>query len=314
MIVIVDFDGTLALGLTEVIKERTPNLPLIQRLQKMKIETNPIIKVVTARGARGGLSNEEKIERYKEDIEGWLKKYNVPFDALSFNKEYGSLYIDDLSIRQHEDFNSIETEFVKNKLIFTKDMVIKHTPSSENEAVWYGYAKKRFLTPEIYSYNPDMIVMEKISNHRKPTANEIIEILECFEVLEIPNYPFETYRKRVSSQNIGSDKAKKIISNLPEHKGTFFHGDLSTTNVLVGQYEGIFLIDPNYKGVFGSYLTDAGKAYFSFIAYERDYHEAKKISDKYGSDVIKFAVAEGMRVCRNRKEYISIVNNIADLL
>ena len=40
MIVIVDFDGTLALGLTEVIKERTPNLPLIQRLQKMKIESD----------------------------------------------------------------------------------------------------------------------------------------------------------------------------------------------------------------------------------------------------------------------------------
>ena len=314
MIVIVDFDGTLALGLTQVIKDRTPNLPLIQRLQKMKVETGPIIKVVTARGARGGLSNEEKIERYKEDIEGWLKKYNVPFDLLSFNKEYGSLYIDDLSIRQHEDFNSIETEFVKNKIIFTEDMVIKWTPTAETETAWYVYAKKHFLTPEIHSHNPDMIVMERIKTHRKPTANEIIAILECFEYLKIPNYPFETYRKRVSAQNTGSDKVKKIISNLPEHKGTFFHGDLSTTNVLVERDEKIFLIDPSYKGVFGSYLTDAAKAYFSFIAYERDYNEAKKISDKYGSDVIRFAVAEGMRVCRDRKEYISIVNNIADLL
>jgi len=62
------------------------------------------------------------------------------------------------------------------------------------------------------------------------------------------------------------------------------------------------------------YLTDAGKSYFSLIAYEHKYSEANKIKEAFGSDVLKFAVAEGLRVCKYKPKYISIVNNIADLI
>jgi hypothetical protein len=61
-------------------------------------------------------------------------------------------------------------------------------------------------------------------------------------------------------------------------------------------------------------LTDAGKAVFSLIAYEASFDEAKKIVNEFGPDVWHFAVAEGLRVCKYQPKYISIVNNIADLI
>jgi len=315
VIVIVDFDGTLALGLTQVIKDRTPNTPLIKRLWTLKRTLDAEIKIVTARGARGGLTTEQKIARYSEDIEDWLLKYDVPYDSLSYNKEYGSLYIDDLAIGQYEPFTALKTDFVQNKLIFTDNMVIKWTPTAETETQWYKHAYGIVRTPGIHSYNPDMIVMERIHNFDKPSAEQIIELTEKFRQENIPNHSFETYRKGVNANELGSPKTREILKDLPEYEPTFFHGDLSSLNVLVPRETNEpVCIDPSYKGIFGNYLTDAAKAYFSFIAYEKDYPEAKKIENVYGKDLIRFAVAEGVRVCRDRPEYISIVNNIAALL
>ena len=116
-------------------------------------------------------------------------------------------------------------------------------------------------------------------------------------------------------QNIKPIKhaTQKVLDlEYPKHDSTFFHGDLSTTNVLVA--DKIFCIDPNYRNVFGSYLTDAGKAYFSLVAFNKDFKEAEKIVDAYGCNVRRFAVAEGLRVCKYQEKYISIVNNIADTI
>ena len=76
----------------------------------------------------------------------------------------------------------------------------------------------------------------------------------------------------------------------------------------------LYLIDPNYKRIFGSYLTDAGKLFFSLLAYEKNYSLAQEIVQVFGPDVLRFAVAEGLRVCKYKEKYISIVNNMADLI
>ena len=314
MIVIVDFDGTLALGTMSRIKERKPNTALIQRLHDMKRTINPTIKVVTARGSRSNLSEAEKIARYMEDMVEWLQRNDVPYDSISFNKEYGCVYIDDLTIGQHEDFSCIQSPFTKNKIILTANSVIKYTPNADNEQRWYELAAGIVPTPFIHSCNQDMIVMSRIQSHRKPTATEIIDLIESYKDEQIANEPFETYLRHVSKSNYGTQTTRKIIASLEPHPGTFFHGDLSTTNVLICTETGIpYCIDSNYKGVFGSYITDAAKAFFSFVAYERQYEQAKLISDKYGNEVIRFAVAEGLRVCKYDQRYVSIVNNIADL-
>jgi hypothetical protein len=312
MIVVVDFDGTLAIGHTRIM-DRMPNLALIKRLQDLKSTINPTIKVVTARGSRFGLPESQKIEKYHKDIKTWLNLHNVPHDCISFNKEYGAIYIDDMTVSQDADFSSLLSPFTKNKLIFTDSTVIKKTVNAELEYSWYQAADGIVQTPKILFCNDEMIILDRVKDHRKPTAHEIIDLIESYKNKSIKNYSFDSYKRNLPRIQYATAKVQTIIDGLDEHEPSFFHGDLSTTNILVKDGE-IYSIDPNYKGIFGSYLTDAGKAFFSLLAYEQSYSQAKIISDKYGQDVIKYAIAEGLRVCKYNSKYISVVNNMTDLI
>lgn len=313
MIVIVDFDETLALGNLSKITKRVPNKKLIKRLQEIKSSVNPIIKVVTARGSRYNLTEEEKKKIYYKDIHDWLVQHDVPFDFISFNKEYGSLYIDDMTITPYEAFEGMTSSFTKNKIIFTKNTVIKHTKSAKAEFEWYKHAKDVVVTPNVLFCNDELLITERINNCVKPKATHVISLIHTYKDKTIPNFDFSTYQRNIDYITGSSRKTLETIASLKKHEGTFFHGDLSTTNILIDKYD-TYCIDSNYKQVFGSYLTDAAKAYFSFIAYEKNYSEAEKIAAEFGKEVINFAVAEGLRVCKYQPKYISIVNNIADLI
>lgn len=312
MIIVCDFDGTLALGNPSHITIAEPNIPLIERLRGAK-ETGAYIKITTARGAKRGLTDEEKKERYLPLIEEFCSMWNIPYDEISFNKEYGDLYIDDMTISQFEDFSLTISPFTKNKVLFTEKSVIKSSKSSLFERRWYDIASNNFLTPNVLFCNDDTIITERIYNHQKPTAEQIIELVSSFKVLKIKNYPFQTYINNIKIPHEATEKVKSVMGGLEEHEATFFHGDLSTTNVLSTE-GGMFLIDPNYKGVFGSWKTDAGKAVFSFVAYESDWKSAASICKELGDDIWQFAVSEGLRVVKNKPELISIINNIADAI
>lgn len=310
MIIICDFDGTLALGNYSHITVAEPNVKLIERLRKAK-ETGVYIKITTARGAKRGLTDSQKKERYLPLIEEFCSIWDVPYDEISFNKEYGDLYIDDMTISQFEDFPTMISPFTKNKVLFTDKSVIKESKSSLFERRWYDIACNNFLTPSVLFCNDDIIITERIYDHKKPTAKQIVELVDSFKGLKIKNYPFETYINNIKIPDEATEKVKSVVGGLKEHKSSFFHGDLSTTNVLSTE-KGLFLIDPNYKGVFGSWKTDAGKAAFSFVAYEQDWESASKICKELGNDIWQFAVAEGLRVVKNKPEFISIINNIAN--
>ena len=194
------------------------------------------------------------------------------------------------------------TSFTGNKITFNDKTVIKHCNTGIMEHWWYK-AAEQFNRPEVKYFDTEMIITERIYPTAKPEAKDFIRIIEQMRQLPGNDVPFKTYLDNLPPYN------RKI--HLKEHAGTFFHGDLSTHNVLKNSR--VWLIDPNHKDVFGSWLTDAGKAFFSLVAYEQNYPEAKKIADHFGPEVINFAVAEGLRVCKYKPEYISIVNNIADL-
>lgn len=204
----------------------------------------------------------------------------------------------------YEALNIKPGSFTGDKIEMNKNTVIKYCKTGLAEAAWYSGAAC-FNIPSVKYADDEMIITERIYPTTKPTAEDFIRIID---ILKATNYadngkPFQTYLDNLPL-HLG-------LPVLKEHPGTFFHGDLSTTNVLKNSRT--WLIDPNYKDVFGSWLTDAGKAVFSFIAYEQDYPEAKKIADYCGKDAWPFAVAEGLRVCKYKPEYISIVNNIAEL-
>lgn len=313
LIISVDFDGTLALGNKSHISVAEPNYVLIDRLNKLKSIVDVYIKIVTARGAKNKLSDKEKENRYLLLIENFCKKYNVPYDEISFNKEYAHLYIDDMSIDPYDIFDGYNSDFTNNKIIFTENSVIKHCTTSLLEKEWYEIAKYIVKTPQILFCNDELIVTEKIKNHTTPEPQDIVSILKLFQSNTIKNYHFQTYVDNIVIPKFASEKTINILKDLPKHDPTFFHGDLSISNVLKTDSD-LYLIDPNYKYIFGSYLTDAGKAFFSYIAYLQDFDSAKQILDNFSSVILYFAVSEGSRVCKYKPEYISIVNNIADLI
>jgi hypothetical protein len=318
MIVVVDFDNTLALGNYSHISLLAPNRPLIQRLQELRAnQPMTVIKIVTARGGKAGLSDDEKEARYGKLIRDWLKKYAVPFDTLSFKKEYANLYIDDQTIGPHDHFSGDVSTFTGNRVIFTDKTVIKFAPSALFEFEWHKEARLLgFDVPAVLFANDECIITERITGWAKPSARHFIDVLFDFQFTpKQDTNEYKTYLDNIPKIEQSTVKTLDCVAKLASmaHDATFFHGDLSMTNVLcVGETP--YLIDPNCKHIFGSYLTDAGKAVFSLIGYEAQYQEAKKIVDHFGPEVWYFAVAEGLRVCKYQPKYISIVNNIADLI
>ena len=86
MVIVIDFDGTLALGDTNDITKMHPNLKLVNLLNQMYEDGN-YIKIVTARGCKSCSNIQERENKYNIIITKWLTTYNVKYHELSFNKE-----------------------------------------------------------------------------------------------------------------------------------------------------------------------------------------------------------------------------------
>lgn len=315
MIIIVDFDGTLALGNKSHITLSEPNYILIDKLKKIKQELGAHIKIVTARGAKNNLSLEEKKHRYQYLIEEFCKTYHIPYDEISFNKEYGDLYIDDMTIGQFDNFYPLKSKFTNNNIIFTETRVIKRSKTSLFEKTWYELAAHDFNVPKILFCNDDTIITQKIEQTHAVSIDQCIKLLHRFKNKNIHNFYYQTYIDNIPNIQYASSRIPRIIEYIKSNilEPTFFHGDFTRQN-LINNNDNVFLIDPNYKYIFGNYITDAAKLYFSIVAYEKNITEAGVLVNEFGNDIIYYAVAEGLRVCRYIPNYISIVNNIAEMV
>ena len=315
MIISVDFDGTLCLGNKSHITVGEPNYVLIKRLQDIKKNINTTIKIVTARGSKSNLTVQEKIDKYKPLIEKFCDMYDIPYDEISFNKEYADLYIDDMTIGQNHNFIGYKSLFTKNNLIFTDNTVIKKTTTSLFEKQWFDLAASSFNVPRVLFCNDETIITQRIEETEKVSLNDCIKLLEKFSSLTIKNFEYCTYTNNIKSHPYQSKKVYSVLEYINNNQlhPTFFHGDFTRDNI-IKKHDLVFLIDPNYKYIFGNYITDAAKLYFSIVAYEKNIKEANKLVDIFGKDIILYAVAEGLRVCKYIPNYISIVNNVAELV
>lgn len=310
----VDFDGTLALGNKSHITLSEPNYTLIKRLRELKNTIDVYIKIVTARGSKNNLSTEEKIHKYKKLIEEFCILYNIPYDEISFNKEYADLYIDDMTIDQNSEFSPLKSIFTSNNLIFTEHSVIKKSKTSLFEKEWFDIACNFFNTPKVLFCNDETIITEKIQETSSVKIDQCIDLLQKFKQLSIKNFNYQTYVNNIQLSRYASKKVSLIIDKISKKilEPTFFHGDFYKQNIIVNN-NNLFLIDPNYKYIFGNYITDAAKLYFSLIAFEKNINEANKLVEVFGEDIIYYSVTEGLRVCKYIPNYISIVNNIAEM-
>jgi tRNA A-37 threonylcarbamoyl transferase component Bud32 len=314
LIVSVDFDGTLALGNKSHITLSEPNFILIKRLKELKKTINVYIKIVTARGSKNHLSIEDKNKKYGKLIEEFCITYDVPYDEISFNKEYADLYIDDMTIDHYADFSPLKSVFTANDLIFTQHSVIKKSKTSLFEKEWFDIASNIVNVPKVLFCNDETIITERIQQTSQIDINQCINLLQKFKQLSIKNFNYQTYIDNIKPNRHSSKKVSLILDKISKEplEPTFFHGDFTKQNIIVRDND-IFLIDPNYKYIFGNYITDAAKLYFSLIAYEKNVVEANRLVEVFGENIMYYGVVEGLRVCKYVPNYISIVNNIAEM-
>lgn len=329
MVIVIDFDGTLALGDTSNINEMYPNHKLISLINEMYNDGN-IIKIVTARGSKSCSTVDARIKKYFTVISSWLKKHNVKYHELSFNKEYADAYIDDrgYNIKDTIFYNKLDSKFTDNKVRRINDCVVKKSDTIYQEVEWYNKALELDLNiPIILSYDVDTITTSFIDGNNCNNINLIIDTLKKFKSTNPTNkVNFNSYVERIKNHltnNKSIKKGDKLIHLLDQINppNTFNHGDFSVHN-LIEKDNKLYLIDPICSDeIYQSYVIDAAKHLFSILYYNLD---AEFYSQCYNEYITKLNIketeldiliaCESIRVANRKKQLIDISNNLIDTL
>lgn len=329
MVIVIDFDGTLALGDTSDITKMYPNTKLISLINEMYNDGNTI-KIVTARGCKSCSSIEARIEKYFNIISSWLSKHNVKYHELSFNKEYADVYIDDrgYNIKDTIFYNKLDSKFTDNKVRRINDCVVKKSDTISQEIKWYNKALELDLNiPVILSYDVDTITTSYIEGNNCNNINLIIDTLKKFKSTNpINKINFNSYIERIQkhiSSNQSIKKGDKLISllNKINPPNTFNHGDFSVDN-LIERNNKLYLIDPICSNeIYQSYVIDAAKHLFSILYYNLDADFYNQCYNEYvtklniNENELDILIAcESIRVSNRKKQLIDISNNLIDAL
>lgn len=110
---VVDIDNTITIDNSSPhYSEKTPNLPLIQKLKDYRAKGYEII-LFSSRRMRTCRNDESKVLADIAHITiEWLKQHGVPYDGIKFGKPYAEngFYIDDKAIRPDEFLTLSEAE------------------------------------------------------------------------------------------------------------------------------------------------------------------------------------------------------------
>ena len=106
----VDIDDTLSYTYNRDFENSIPNTPLIEKVNAFHQAGWKVI-LSTARGGKSCRTLEERIAKYKNVTETWLKKNGVLYDELWFGKPNADFYIDDKNMSLNE-FTDFQIEYV----------------------------------------------------------------------------------------------------------------------------------------------------------------------------------------------------------
>ncbi len=329
MVIVVDFDGTLALGDTSNIPTMHPNLKLITLINQMYNDGN-YIKIVTARGCKSCSTIKEREDKYGKIITNWLNINGVTYNELSFNKEYGDAYIDDrgYNIKDTIYYNKLDSKFTNNKVRRINDCVVKKSDSTVQEVSWYNKALEIGLDiPSVLSYDKDTIATSFIEGSSCYNVDLILNTLRKFKNTKPTNkVNFNSYIERIENHiknNPSIKSGSKLIDKLNSINppNTFNHGDFSTHNQIENEGK-LYLIDPIYsEDVYQSYVIDAAKHLFSVLYYSLDanffnlcYNEYITKLDIKEEELNILIASESIRVSNRKKQLIDVTNNLIDIL
>jgi tRNA A-37 threonylcarbamoyl transferase component Bud32 len=306
-----------------------PNLMLVSMINEMHADGN-FIKIVTARGSKSCSTIEERSNKYRYIISEWLKKNGVNYNELSFNKEYGDIYIDDrcYNIKNSIMYKKLDSKFTGNKVRKLNDRVVKRTTSVKDEIRWYNRALEIGLdVPDILSYDSDTISLEFIEGSECYNIDLILGHLKKMKNTKPSNrVNFNSYIERIGihiSNNPNIKNGGLLIKRLSDinPSNTFSHGDFSVHNMIQKENR-LFLIDPIYsEEIYQSYVIDAAKHLFTILYYScnSDFYElcyseyVSKLGINYKELDILIA-SESVRVANRKHQIIDISNNLIDSL
>jgi hypothetical protein len=321
MIVNVDFDGSLALGLGFGISEKIPNIKLIDRINYLKSCGNTI-KIVTARGAYNS-SIEERTKKYYDQIKEYLDKNGVLYDEISFIKEFADIYIDDLAIRPDEIMitKDLSSSFTNNIVTRINDTVVKCGATVHNEYEWYKWFNMNEYKPEILNINRHSIIYKYIEKEGEIDYYKLLDVVEYYSGFNrMNNIEFSEYVNSISNHlalNKSISNGLSLIRKLAEIniRPTFAHGDLSVYNVIPTK-DGFKLIDPLYhEGKFGSITTDLAKLLFSIKFYLGNYRKFEELRSFIHIDNLDVLIAsECVRVASYNSRFSFIAENLINEL
>jgi tRNA A-37 threonylcarbamoyl transferase component Bud32 len=328
MVIVIDFDGTLALGDTNDINKMYPNLKLTVLLNQMHTDGN-YIKIVTARGSKSCNTVQERENKYKSIITDWLFNHNIKYHELSFMKDYGDIYVDDrgYNIKDALIYNKLDSKFTTNKVRRLNNFVIKKCNLPKQEVDWYSKALEIGLDiPTVMHYDIDTITTSFIDGTKCDDINLILNTIQKFKTIPpTNNVNFESYINRIALyiKNNPSIKSKNILNLLKKINppNTFNHGDFSVHNQIMANNK-LYLIDPIYSDdLYQSYYIDIAKHLFSILYYNLDVDFYNLCYNEYVSkleinthDLNTLIACESIRVSNRKPQLIDISNNLIDAL
>ena len=251
------------------------------KLRSLK-EAGHTIVLHTARGMVSCGGNSEKArEKNEGTLTKWLADHDIPYDEIWWGKPYADVYVDDKAVSA-EDLASLGAcdmaGFSGAKVTRIGRMVVKQAENVSEQARWYKESERLsfpYKTPKIYSCNFGKLYMEHVPGSKMSEAliwkatkavQEIAwNVLSYYrdEELEGEN-DVQWYEDYVGgrAEEIGVSR-EKVVADIRKTAGllrrrTFCHGDLSMSNVILGDDHIIYLIDPSPKKV-SSWLLDASK-------------------------------------------------------
>jgi len=277
--IICDVDDTISFTTTHDWENASPNIPVINKINKLYDEGWTVI-LMTARGqisCNGDFKEADK--KYRSLMETWLKRNEVKYHILSFEKYLASYYIDDKSLTP-EDFIDIDIREIKTgwsgaHIEKRGTRVFKTHKDSLDAAKWYNMAAPLINVPIVYNVIGNTIALEYLEDSgQRFKIEEINRVINIFSMYRT-YVPFGNYIERIQSHCDYNGEFHEIIPLLKEKEeyfnqfNTFCHGDFSVENIIQTN-KGMFLIDPIWNEQnWSSYLLDISKMLHSFRKYNR---------------------------------------------
>ena len=275
--IVLDFDDTLAFPVNRKFKDAKPNIPLIEKINKL-YKDGWQIDIFTARGSISCKTREEAEAKYGEEIRSWLSDHNINYNSLSFDKPLAAYYVDDKGISP-EDFIDTDIRNLEGGLsgsdIYTDGRLVHKTDARSHEVnEWFEVVKKTGASvPNVERVVGETMTMEYIDHdntyffrHPHRALAMIQENLDRFKRIKYQEQNnFTTYIERIRKHINECDLEQDVLWALvfdelkliewPEE--SFAHGDFGLTNLLFDD-DRLTLIDP-IPNVFGCLELDIAK-------------------------------------------------------